>query len=100
MLTKSPGQLAANLSLDRLPEPAARVARMGPIEATGTTIAGCNEDRERNITESLAQGDGPVTLSVDARRIFATGTARILDTRALRRIIARDLIFRDLISGA
>ena len=55
-LTKSLGQFVADLSPNRLPEEAARIARMGFIDTIGTMIAGRNEDSVRIMTETLAPG--------------------------------------------
>ena len=67
-LTKSLGQFVADLSPNRLPEEAARIARMGFIDTIGTMIAGRNEDSVRIMTEVLAPGDGPATLTFGDRK--------------------------------
>src|ERR1700727_1574955 len=62
-LTKSLGQFVADLSPNRLPEEAARIARMGFIDSIGTMIAGRNEDSVRIMTDTLSPGNGPATLT-------------------------------------
>ena len=60
-LTKTLGQFVADLSPNRLPEEAVRVARMGFIDCIGTMIAGRKEDCVRIMKQVLAPGDGPAT---------------------------------------
>ena len=43
-LTKTLGQFVADLSPNRLPEEAVRIARLGFIDCIGTMIAGRRED--------------------------------------------------------
>ncbi len=74
-LTRSLGQFIADLSPNRLPEEAARVARMGFIDTIGTMIAGRNEDSVRIMTETLAPGDGPATLTFGDRKAPAPEAA-------------------------
>ena len=81
-LTKSLGQFVAELSPNRLPQEAARVARMGFIDSIGTMIAGRNEDSVRIITETLAPSDGPATLTFGARHAPAPEAAWINGTAA------------------
>jgi 2-methylcitrate dehydratase PrpD len=76
-LTQSLGQFIADLSPNRLPEEASRVARMGFIDTIGTMIAGRNEDSVRIITETLAPGDGPATLTFGSRHAPAPEAAWI-----------------------
>src|ERR1700710_2180449 len=76
-LTKSLGQFVADLSPNRLPEEAARIARMGFIDTIGTMIAGRNEDSVRIMTETLAPGDGPATLTFGDRKAPAPEAAWI-----------------------
>ncbi len=68
-LTKSLGQFVADLSSNRLPEEAARVARIGFIDTVGTMIAARNEDSVRIMTATLAPGEGPATLTFGDRPI-------------------------------
>jgi 2-methylcitrate dehydratase PrpD len=62
-LTKDLGQFVADLSPNRLPEEAVRVARMGIIDCIGTMIAGRKEDCVRIMREVLAPPDGPATIT-------------------------------------
>jgi len=81
-LTRSLGQFVADLSPNRLPDEAARVARMGFIDTIGTMIAGRNEDSVRIMTETLAPGDGPATLTFGERHAPAPEAAWINGTAA------------------
>ncbi len=81
-LTKTLGQFVADLSPNRLPEDAARIARMGFIDCIGTMIAGRNEDSVRIMTETLAPGDGPATLTFGDRKAPAPEAAWINGTAA------------------
>ncbi|WP_428531917.1 MmgE/PrpD family protein [Rhodopila sp.] len=81
-LTKSLGQFVADLSPNRLPEEAARIARMGFIDTIGTMIAGRNEDSVRIMTETLAPADGLATLTFGARHAPAPEAAWINGTAA------------------
>src|SRR3954453_13958452 len=81
-LTKALGQFVADLSPNRLPEEAARIARMGFIDTIGTMIAGRNEDSVRIMTETLAPADGPATLTFGARKAPAPEAAWINGTAA------------------
>jgi 2-methylcitrate dehydratase PrpD len=81
-LTKSLGQFVADLSPNRLPEEAARIARMGFIDCIGTMIAGRREDCVRIMTEVLAPGDGPATLTFGHRKGPAPEAAWINGTAA------------------
>ena len=57
-LTKELGQFVADLSPNRLPEEAVRVARMGFIDCIGTMIAGRNEDCVRIMKQVLSPPTG------------------------------------------
>jgi 2-methylcitrate dehydratase PrpD len=81
-LTKSLGRFIAGLSPNRLPEEATRVARMGFIDTIGTMIAGRNEDSVRIMTETLAPGNGPATLTFGDRHAPAPDAAWINGTAA------------------
>jgi 2-methylcitrate dehydratase PrpD len=81
-LTRSLGQFVADLSPNRLPEETARIARMGFIDTIGTMIAGRNEDSVRIMTETLAPGDGPATLTFGDRHAPAPEAAWINGTAA------------------
>ena len=76
-LTRSLGQFIADLSPNRIPDEAARIARMGFIDTIGTMIAGRNEDSVRIMTETLAPGDGPATLTFGDRHAPAPEAAWI-----------------------
>jgi 2-methylcitrate dehydratase PrpD len=66
-LTKSLGQFIADLSPNRLPEEAARVAQMGFIDCIGTMIAGRNEDSVRILDyDDVALRGHPSTVLVPA----------------------------------
>jgi 2-methylcitrate dehydratase PrpD len=81
-LTLSLGQFVADLSPNRLPDEAARIARMGFIDNIGTMIAGRNEDSVRIMTETLAPGDGAATLTFGGRKAPAPEAAWINGTAA------------------
>src|ERR1700742_765364 len=81
-LTKALGQFVADLSPNRLPEDAAHIARMGFIDCIGTMIAGRHEDSVRIMTETLAPGDGPATLTFGDRKAPAPEAAWINGTAA------------------
>jgi 2-methylcitrate dehydratase PrpD len=81
-LTMSLGQFIADLSPNMLPEAAVRIARMGFIDTIGTMIAGRNEDSVRIMTETLAPGDGPATLTFGGRHAPAPEAAWINGTAA------------------
>ena len=81
-LTRHLGQFVADLSPNRLPEEAARVARMGFIDCIGTMIAGRKEDCVRIMTDVLAPGDGPATLTFGSRKSPAPEAAWINGTAA------------------
>jgi 2-methylcitrate dehydratase PrpD len=81
-LTKSLGRFIADLSPNRLPEAAARVAQTGFIDCIGTMIAGRNEDSVRILAGSLAPGDGPATLTFGDRHAPAPEAAWINGTAA------------------
>ncbi len=81
-LTQSLGQFIADLSPNRLPDEVVRVARMGFIDCIGTMIVGRNEDSVRIMTEVLAPGDGPSTLTFGSRKSPAPEAAWINGTAA------------------
>ncbi len=81
-LTKALGQFVADLSPNRLPDEAARIARMGFIDTVGTMIAGRNEDSVRILTDTLAPGVGPATLTFGSRKAPAPEAAWINGTAA------------------
>lgn len=61
-LTKALGQFVADLSPNRLPEEAVRIARLGFIDCIGTMIAGHNEPCAQILKNVLAPSAGPATL--------------------------------------
>ncbi len=81
-LTRSLGQFVSDLSPNRLPAEAVRVARMGFIDTIGTMIAGRHEDSVRIMTETLAPGDGKATLTFGERKAPAPEAAWINGTAA------------------
>src|SRR5580698_11120766 len=81
-LTQDLGQFVADLSPNHLPEEAVRVARMGFIDTVGTMMVGRKEASVRILTDVLAPGDGPATLTFGARRATAPEAAWINGTAA------------------
>ncbi|WP_428483681.1 MmgE/PrpD family protein [Rhodopila sp.] len=81
-LTRSLGRFVAELSPNRVPEEAARIARMGFIDTIGTMIAGRHEDSVRILTETLAPAGGPATLTFGDRHAPAPEAAWINATAA------------------
>ena len=81
-LTQQLGQFIADLSPNRLPEEAVRVAKMGFIDCIGTMIAGRKEDSVRIMTEVLAPGAGDSTLTFGDRKGPAPEIAWINGTAA------------------
>ena len=61
-LTRALGQFVADLSPNRVPEEAIRIARMGFIDCIGTMIVGRDEDCTQILKSVLAPGKGPATL--------------------------------------
>src|SRR5208282_1824548 len=61
-LTKALGQFVADLSPNRLPQEAVRIARLGFIDCIGTMIVGRNEPCAQILKEVLAPPSGPATL--------------------------------------
>ena len=81
-LTKTLGQFVADLSPNRLPEEAVRVARLGFIDCIGTMIAGRREDCVRIMKQVLAPADGPATLTFGKEKSTAPEAAWINGTAA------------------
>ena len=73
-LTKTLGQFIADLSPNRLPEEAVRIARLGFIDCIGTMIAGRREDCVRIMKQVLAPADGPATLTFGKRKEHGAGS--------------------------
>lgn len=65
-LTRSLGQFVADLSPNRVPDEAARIARTGFIDCIGVMIAGREEDPLRLLREVLRPGPGEATLTFTA----------------------------------
>jgi len=61
-LTQSLGHFIGDLSPNRAPEEAIRIARMGFIDCIGTMIVGQHEDSTRILKSVLAPGKGAATL--------------------------------------
>jgi 2-methylcitrate dehydratase PrpD len=81
-LTQDLGRFVAELSPNRVPGEAVRVARMGFIDTIGTMMVGRKEDSVRILTDVLAPGDGPATLTFGARKGPAPEVAWINGTAA------------------
>src|SRR3954451_9089595 len=81
-LTQHLGQFVADLSPNRIPDEAARIARMGFIDTIGTMIAGREEDSVRILTETLSPPDGAATLTFGGRKAPAPEAAWINGTAA------------------
>ncbi|MFL5256723.1 MAG: MmgE/PrpD family protein [Rhodopila sp.] len=81
-LTQHLGQFVADLSPNRIPDEAARIARMGFIDTIGTMIAGREEDSVRILTETLAPPNGPAALTFGDRKAPAPEAAWINGTAA------------------
>ena len=61
-LTCSLGRFIADLSPNRVPDEAARIARTGFIDCVGTMIAGRMQPCTQILKDVLAPGKGPATL--------------------------------------
>ena len=81
-LTKTLGQFVADLSPNRLPDEAVRIARLGFIDCIGTMIAGRREDCVRIMKKVLAPADGPATLTFCKEKSTAPEAAWINGTAA------------------
>jgi len=81
-LTKTLGQFVADLSPNKLPDEAVRIARLGFIDSIGTMIAGRREDCVRIMKEVLAPADGPATLTFGKGKSTAPEAAWINGTAA------------------
>jgi 2-methylcitrate dehydratase PrpD len=76
-LTRSVGHFIADLSPNRIPEEAMRVARLGFIDCIGTMIAGRNEDAVDIMRTTLAPAPGPSSITFSAARAPAPEAAWI-----------------------
>ncbi len=81
-LTQDLGQFIADLSPNRLPEEAVRVARLGFIDCIGTMIAGRREECVQILKKVLAPVDGPATLTFGKEKSTAPEAAWINGTAA------------------
>src|SRR5271165_1483339 len=81
-LTNTLGQFVADLSPNRLPEGAERIARLGFIDCIGTMIAGRREDCVRIMKQVLAPAVGPATLTFGKQKSTAPEAAWINGTAA------------------
>ena len=81
-LTKTLGQFIADLSPNKLPDEAVRIARLGFIDSIGTMIAGRREDCVRIMKDVLAPADGPATLTFGKEKSTAPEAAWINGTAA------------------
>ena len=67
-LTRSLGRFVADLSPNRVPDEAVRIARTGFIDCIGTMIAGRAEPCTQILRDVLAPGEGPATLYFSGER--------------------------------
>ena len=76
-LTRDLGQFVSDLSPNRVPEEAARIARTGFIDCVGVLFAGRDEEPPRLLREVLQPPAGPATLCFTARTAPAPEAALI-----------------------
>ena len=76
-LTRDLGQFVADLSPNRVPEEAARIARTGFIDCIGVMIAGREEEPTRLLRDVLQPPAGPATLCFTGRTAAAQDAAWI-----------------------
>jgi 2-methylcitrate dehydratase PrpD len=81
-LTQEIGRFVADLSPNRIPEEAMRIAQLGFIDCVGTMIAGRNEEAVRIMKSVLAPPPGPSSLTFGAERGPAPEAAWINGTAA------------------
>src|SRR5690242_9048475 len=81
-LTRTLGQFIADLSPNRLPEEAVRVARLGCIDCIGTMIAGRREECVRIMKQVLSPAAGPATLTFGRQKSTAPEAAWVNGTAA------------------
>ncbi|MGI4941999.1 MAG: MmgE/PrpD family protein [Janthinobacterium lividum] len=81
-LTSSLGQFVSELSPNRVPDEAARIARTGFIDCIGVMIAGRDEDAPRILAQVLAPPAGDATLCFTERTAPAPEAAWINGTAA------------------
>jgi 2-methylcitrate dehydratase PrpD len=76
-LTRDLGQFVSDLSPNRIPEEAARIARTGFIDCIGVMFAGREEEPTRLLREVLQPPAGPATLCFTERTAAAPDAAWI-----------------------
>ena len=76
-LTRDLGRFVADLSPNRVPEEAARIARTGFIDCVGVMIAGREEEPTRLLRQVLQPGAGPATLCFTGQEAAAPDAAWI-----------------------
>lgn len=81
-LTQAIGAFIADLSPNRIPEEAVRVAQLGFIDCIGTMIAGREEDSVRILKSVLTPGSGPSSITFSHDRGPAPEVAWINGTAA------------------
>jgi 2-methylcitrate dehydratase PrpD len=81
-LTQALGQFVAELSPNKLPEEAVRIARMGFIDCIGTMIAGRNDAAPQILRKVLDPAAGPASLYFSDLRSTAPEAAWINGTAA------------------
>ncbi len=81
-LTTALGQFIADLSPNRLPEEAVKVAQLGFTDCIGTMIAGRNEDCVKILRKVLGPAGGPSTLVFSKDKGLAPEAAWINGTAA------------------
>ena len=89
-LTKALGQFITDLSPNRLPEEAVRIAQLGFIDCIGTMIAGRNEDCVKILRRVLDPGDGPSTL------VFGTDKSPAPEAAWINGVAAHALDYDDV----
>jgi 2-methylcitrate dehydratase PrpD len=81
-LTQDLGQFVSDLSPNRVPEEAARIARTGFIDCIGVMFAGRDEDPTRILRDVLQPAEGPATLYFSDQKAGAPEAAWINGTAA------------------
>ena len=76
-LTRDLGQFVSELSPNRVPEEAGRIARSGFIDCIGVMVAGRDEEPTRLLRETLAPAGGPATLYFSEDKATAPDAAWI-----------------------
>ena len=81
-LTQDLGQFVSDLSPNRVPEEAARIARTGFIDCIGVMFAGREEEPTRILRDVLQPAEGPATLYFGDQKASAPEAAWINGTAA------------------